>query len=212
MVKGYELSDILYDMDLFNREVAGTPPFLGFYRSALSFELLKDDIGYDFIHEREKKNSKKFIDLLMEENLKFQQEELKNSIIIYGHCDMDHRANVFTINIVNNGELKNHHLISKILTDVFGIQVRSGCFCAGPFSMILLKLDKKMVDSMIPVISVGVIKDKPGYIRMDLTFYLEEFEVEYISKSIALTAKYCDKMEMIYTICNDGEIKMHKQY
>jgi selenocysteine lyase/cysteine desulfurase len=66
MVKGYEDNDILYDTDLFNREVAGTPPFLGFYRAALSFELLKNDIGYDFIHEREKKNSEKFIGLLME--------------------------------------------------------------------------------------------------------------------------------------------------
>lgn len=65
MVKGYEDNDILYDMDLFNREVAGTPPFLEFYRAALSFELLKNDISYDFIHEREKKNPEQFIDLLM---------------------------------------------------------------------------------------------------------------------------------------------------
>lgn len=145
---------------------------MGFYRAALSFELLKNDIGFDFIHEREKKNSKKFIDLLMKENIKFQQEGLKNSIIIYGHCEMENRANVFAINIINNGEMKNHNLISEILTDVFGIQVRSGCFCAGPFSMILLKLDKKMVENLIPVISIGIVKDKPGYIRMDLTFYL----------------------------------------
>jgi selenocysteine lyase/cysteine desulfurase len=145
---------------------------LGFYRAALSFELLKNDIGYDFIHEREKKNSKKCINLLKEENIKFQQEGLKNSIIIYGHCEMENRANVFTFNIVNNGEIKHHHLISEMLTDIFGIQVRSGCFCAGPFSMILLNLDKKMADNLIPVIGLGMVKDKPGYIRMDLTFYL----------------------------------------
>jgi hypothetical protein len=85
---------------------------------------------------------------------------------------MKNRANVFTINIVTNGEVKNHHLISQIMTDVFGIQVRSGCFCAGPFSIILLNLDKKMLESLMPKLNIGMIKDKPGYIRMDMTFYL----------------------------------------
>lgn len=49
-VKGYSKQDVMYDVDIFNREIAGTPPFFGFYRAALSFELLKKDIGYNFIH------------------------------------------------------------------------------------------------------------------------------------------------------------------
>jgi hypothetical protein len=32
----------MYDVDVFNREIAGTPPFFGFYRAALSFELMKN--------------------------------------------------------------------------------------------------------------------------------------------------------------------------
>jgi len=56
-VKGYSKTDVMYDVDIFAREIAGTPPFLGFYRAALSFELLKNEIGYDFIHEREKANT-----------------------------------------------------------------------------------------------------------------------------------------------------------
>jgi len=44
-----------------------------------------------------------FLKLLMEENVKFKNEGHTTSIVIYGHCDMDTRANVFTINIVNNG-------------------------------------------------------------------------------------------------------------
>jgi len=38
--------------------------------------------------------------------------------------------------------------------------------------MILLHLDKKMADHIAPIMSLGIIKNKPGYIRMDLTFYL----------------------------------------
>jgi len=108
--------------------------------------------------------------------------------------------------------MKNHNFISEIFSDIFGLQVRSGCFCAGPFSMLLLKLDKKMVDHMTPIMSLGMVKEKPGYIRMDLAFYLEDYEIEYIAKAIALTARYCQNMDPIYTICNDGEIKRHKLY
>ena len=36
-VKGYTKTDVMYDVDVFNREIAGTPPFMGFYRAALSF-------------------------------------------------------------------------------------------------------------------------------------------------------------------------------
>jgi selenocysteine lyase/cysteine desulfurase len=56
-VKGYGKEDVMYEPDIFAREIVGTPPYLGFYRAALSFELLKDVIGYDFIHERERTNT-----------------------------------------------------------------------------------------------------------------------------------------------------------
>jgi len=36
-VKGYSKGDVMYEGDVFAREIAGTPPFLGFYRAALSF-------------------------------------------------------------------------------------------------------------------------------------------------------------------------------
>lgn len=60
-VKGYSREDVMYDVDIFSREIAGTPPFLGFYRAALSFELLKNRIGYEFIHNRESVNTRRFV-------------------------------------------------------------------------------------------------------------------------------------------------------
>ena len=65
-----------------------------------------------------------------------------------------------------------HNLVSLILADVFGIQLRSGCFCAGPFGMRLLKLDEIKVSSITEEVSVGILRDKPGYLRLDMTFYL----------------------------------------
>lgn len=36
-VKGYSRNDVMYETDIFDREIAGTPPYFGFYRAALSF-------------------------------------------------------------------------------------------------------------------------------------------------------------------------------
>ena len=36
-VKGYSREDVMYETGNFAREIAGTPPFFGFYRAALSF-------------------------------------------------------------------------------------------------------------------------------------------------------------------------------
>ena len=51
--------------------------------------------------------------------------------------------------------------------------------------------------------------NKAGYLRMDLTFYLNDYEVEYIVKAIVLVAKYWKNFQKIYTVCDSGEVKKH---
>ena len=60
--------------------------------------------------------------------------------------------------------------------------------------------------------SVGILRDKPGYLRLDLTFYLELYEVEFIAKAILGVAEYFKNMGLVYTLCNDGEIKRHQLF
>lgn len=59
---------------------------------------------------------------------------------------------------------------------------------------------------------MGILRDKPGYMRLDLAFYLEPYEIEYIANAIVGVAEYIQNMELVYTICNDGEIKRHKLF
>ena len=76
------------------------------------------------------------------------------------------------------------------LDDISGIQVRSGCFCAGPFVLVLMDIRNSAMSEIKEEINMGIWKDKPGYIRLDLTFYLEEYEVEYIAKALLAIAKF----------------------
>ena len=50
--------------------------------------------------------------------------------------------------------------------------------------------------------------NKPGYLRLDLTFYLQEYEVEYIANSTALIARYWKNLEKFYTMSRDGDVKV----
>ena len=50
--------------------------------------------------------------------------------------------------------------------------------------------------------------NKPGYLRMDLTFYLEEYEIEYLAKATILIARFWRNLEKLYTICKDGEVNL----
>ncbi len=112
---------------------------------------------------------------------------------------------MITFNILVGGErIMQHNLVSLILADVFGIQLRSGCFCAGPFGMRLLNLDAVTVGQIEEEVSVGILKDKPGYLRLDLTFYLELYEIDFIANAILGLAEHHKNMDMVYTLCNDG--------
>jgi hypothetical protein len=37
-------------------------------------------------------------------------------------------------------------------------------------------------------VRVGILKGKPGYTRLDLTFYLETYEVDYVASAIIAVA------------------------
>lgn len=76
-----------------------------------------------------------------------------------------------------------------MLTEFFGIQLRSGCFCAGQYGIKLLKLDEKTVNGFKDEVSAGIMKNKPGYLRLDLTFYLEDYEIDYVANSISAVAQ-----------------------
>lgn len=200
----------MYETDNFSREIAGTPAYFGFYRAALSFELLTNEIGYDFIHEQEKFNTELFFNLVKEENNKLQNDDLDTKIEIYGDQKLTERANVVTFNIVykEGSVLKTVHqnFVSLILTDVFGIQVRSGCFCAGPHGITLLDLTESNIISIEEEVQAGLTINKPGYVRIDLTFYLEAFEVEYIVNAITLIARYWKNYDKAYTMSKEGDI------
>jgi len=60
---------------------------------------------------------------------------LKNpNIIIMGNPHAA-RISIISMNISVNGHLLHYNFVVALLNDLFGIQSRGGCSCAGPYGM-----------------------------------------------------------------------------
>lgn len=76
-----------------------------------------------------------------------------------------------------NGRFLHHSFVCKLLNDLFGVQARAGCQCAGPYHMRLLGVP----DAKAPKVKQQVLDDvgimKPGSCRLSLTFFMSDAEV-----------------------------------
>ena len=113
--------------------------------------------------------------MIEQTNQHLKNENIDVEVVIYGEKDFSKRANVISFNFKYGDDFVHHSLASLIYSDIFGIQLRSGCFCAGPYGMSLLKVSEEDANRIKEEVSLGIKKNKPGYLRLDLTFYLEPY-------------------------------------
>ena len=128
--------DTLYHHDIEAREDAGTPPILGKIRCALTF-WVKEFVGIDTIQQIESFyicNAMR--QLSNHPNIKILGKETTPS--------MHSRASILSFYVApHNSEPLHGRFVVRLLNDLFGIQSRGGCACAGPYGHYLLGIDKE---------------------------------------------------------------------
>ncbi|MFY9150791.1 MAG: aminotransferase class V-fold PLP-dependent enzyme [Prolixibacteraceae bacterium] len=151
-----------YVDDIEIREDGGTPGFLQTIRTALSIRL-KEKMGVDKIHQREN-------DLL---EIAFRGLDSIPDVMI---LDNNHRER---LGVISFYVAKIHYnLLVKLLNDLFGIQVRGGCACAGTYGHILLEVSHELSDEITQRINEGDLSLKPGWVRWSLHPTTTDTEVE----------------------------------
>jgi selenocysteine lyase/cysteine desulfurase len=122
-----------YVRDIETREEGGTPNILGSIRCGLVFHL-KQSVGSEFIESREDKLVDKF----------FQRFRNHKTLFILGSTTVPRLAIFsFLIYVESVDKYLHHNFICVLLNDLFGIQVRSGCSCAGPYVLVRIQIVKK---------------------------------------------------------------------
>jgi selenocysteine lyase/cysteine desulfurase len=86
------------------------------------------------------------------------------------------------------GALVHHQLVTRILSDCFGIQARGGCACAGPYVHRLLGIDEQQSRAIHHAIRTGAELDKPGFVRVNFSPLMSDAEAERLIASVEQVA------------------------
>jgi hypothetical protein len=88
-----------------------------------------------------------------------------------------------------NGNYLHHNFVVALLSDLFGIQSRGGCSCAGPYGHRLLGIDIETSHSFERAISRGCEGIKPGWIRVNFNYFISESVFDFLVRAVALVAR-----------------------
>ncbi len=154
--------------DLEEREDGGTPAIMQTIRAALAIRL-KEEMGVHRMLKRETALMQVLWDGL-------------NSIPGLIIMDRLHRKRLGVISFIKEGT--HYNRIVQELSDVYGIQVRGGCSCAGTYGHYLLGIDKEESHRITDLIDQGDDSRKPGWVRLSIHPTMTNEEMEYIVESI----------------------------
>ncbi|OED46135.1 aminotransferase class V [Rhodobacteraceae bacterium (ex Bugula neritina AB1)] len=168
-----------YTGSLAAREEAGTPNVVGDIRAALAF-VVKDEITQDFISKREAEMNKMAIESWSQ----------NRQLVLLG-TQHEHRLPIFSFLVTRKDGTRFHHqLFTRMLSDVYGIQVRGGCACAGPYAHSLLNIDADRSEELFCELQQGNELEKPGWVRLNFSYLMSDEKVRYVIESVnALTTR-----------------------
>jgi len=178
-----------YIEDIETREKPGTPGIIQAIKSSLVM-LLKDKVGIENIESIERYYVNSFFE-------NFEHDERMN---IYGPTDPAKKIGIIAFNIKHRDRLLHPKFVTQLLNDLFGIQTRAGCSCAGPYGHRLLHVDElhsKMYRCMTGIIKYEGIK--PGWVRFNTHYSLSQEEFDYIINAIKFIVEYGYLFLQLYT-------------
>ncbi len=171
-----------YISDIEVKEDGGTPGFLQGIRAALAISL-KEQMEPSKIHQREKELIKiAFNELSRIEGLHILAPDIKD------------RLGVISFYVDN----LHHNLVTSLLNDMFGIQVRGGCSCAGTYGHFLLDVDISLSKEITDKIDAGDLSMKPGWIRLSLHPTMTNEEILFIIDAIRKTTENAEEWAKAY--------------
>jgi selenocysteine lyase/cysteine desulfurase len=160
------------------REEGGTPAIVESIRAGLVFRL-KRAVGWDAIRGREESFIRRAIS---------SWEENPNIEILGDH---EHERLSIVSFVVRYGQGYLHHnYVVALLNDLFGIQSRGGCSCAGPYGHRLLGIDIEKSHEFEREIGRGCEGIKPGWVRVNFNYFISEVVFEFILEAVHLVADH----------------------
>ena len=206
------------------REEGGTPAIVESVRAGLVMQL-KQSVGMKYIAEREHK-----LMALAKQKLL----NITNFHLLGNGFDGGNHHNLpilsFVIKAPSNSTTSlylHHNYVSAILNDLFGIQSRGGCACAGPYAQYLLGISSDLAKQYESVLMEDERLDRkhlrrghseysqfevlrPGFTRLNLSWFSSDDEVNFVLDALVFVAEHGWKIMPQYIFNNEtGEWRHH---
>ena len=188
-----------YLADIEHREEGGTPAIIESIRAGLVFQL-KESVGIPTIHALEKK-------FLARAIAAFRAEP---KVELLGNLETDRLSILSFVVKAPSGKYLHHNFVVALLNDLFGIQSRGGCSCAGPYGHRLLGIDLEKSHEFEAQITGGCEGIKPGWVRVNFNYFVSDAVVDHIIESVLFVAKYGHLFLADYHFNPDTGLWRHK--
>jgi selenocysteine lyase/cysteine desulfurase len=172
-----EDEDFIVDIEA--RERAGTPGVLQTLKAALALEL-KGRIGVERIEAREHELLRRA----------FARWGANERIEILGNPDPARRIGIVSFNLRDpRGRYLHPKFVTVLLNDLFGIQSRAGCSCAGPYGHRLLGIDQPTSELYRDWVRKGFQGIKPGWCRVGFHYAMDDAEADFVLDAVEFVAR-----------------------
>ncbi|CAL4974248.1 unnamed protein product [Urochloa decumbens] len=203
--------DAVYSGDAEEREDAGTPAIIQKVRAALAFRV-KEWVGEACIEAQEAR-------MLALALRRVRTAANPNLRLLLG-ADPAPRLPVLSFVVYapsphdeaeleggngNTGEQTRPRLqlhcrfVTKLLNDLFGVQARAGCACAGPYGHRLLGIGPERAKAIKSAVEQGYHGVRPGWTRVSLAYYTSTQEAEFVLDAVEFVSSFGHRFLPLYT-------------
>ena len=160
-----------------HREEGGTPAIVESIRTGLVVKL-QQDVGTDEIEKREH-------DLVTKAMTRFSS---CRNLEILGSTEAD-RLSIISLRFKDGDKDLHYGFVVSLLNDLFGIQIRGGCSCAGPYGHFLLGMNMEHSRALEAEILKGDTILRPGWVRLNFNYFIDDQEFEYLVSAVEMIAE-----------------------
>ncbi|XP_067948234.1 uncharacterized protein [Watersipora subatra] len=180
-----------YLKEIETREEGGTPDIIGSIRAGMVLQL-KRAVGVSNIAFRDRAYYKKAYDAW---------KGISELVILGSDSE---RLPVFSLLFKVGNKFLHHNYAAALLDDLFGIQSRGGCACAGPYALELLGIGETlakrfeetlMEDNRLDRTHLRRVREhsdkeilRPGFVRLNFSYVMTEEQVDFIIEAVKMVA------------------------
>ncbi|MEQ5834924.1 aminotransferase class V-fold PLP-dependent enzyme [Marinobacter sp. NFXS9] len=160
------------------REEGGTPAIIESIRAGLVFRL-QQAVGADTIESREQAFVKRAL----------AEWQSNPNLDILGPTDAP-RLSIVSFRVRHGAQHLHYGFVVALLNDLFGIQARGGCACAGPYGHELLGIDEATSQAIESQVVAGESLLRPGWVRLNFNYFIDDATFNYLVHAVNLIAEH----------------------